>query len=124
MLYWRFSFLVVASNIVKWIQNTCHLIKFHTLFLSFCRIGFRWVDLFGVFASALKFLLWIRQLLFQQLETFLFYCLSGLLFSNFCIFRQNSMLAKALTLRIISLLANCLSRFKFLDKYLLTILHS
>ena len=50
------------------------------LFLSFCRIGFRSVDMFGVLV--LKFLLWIRQLLFQHLETLLSSCLSGLLFSN------------------------------------------
>ena len=51
-----------------------------------------------VFASVSKFLLWIGKLLFQQLETFLSSCLCGLLFSNFFIFRQNSMLAKELTL--------------------------
>ena len=50
-----------------------------------------------VFASVLKFLLWIRQILFQQLENFLFSYLSGLLFSDFCIFRQISILAKELT---------------------------
>ena len=47
-----------------------------------------------VLASLLKFLLWIRQLSFQQFETFLCSCLTRLLFCNFCIFRQNSMLAK------------------------------
>ena len=35
-------------------------------FILFCRIGFRSVDLFGGFI--LKFLLWIRQLLFQDLQ--------------------------------------------------------
>ena len=50
------------------------------LFLSFYRIGFRSVGMFGVFV--LRFLLWIRQLLFQHLETLLSSCLSGLLFSN------------------------------------------
>ena len=50
-----------------------------------------------VFISVLKFLLEMRQLLFQQLETFLCSCLSGLLFSNCCIFRQDSMLAKELS---------------------------
>ena len=44
--YWRFGFLVVASNFVKWIQNSCHWVKFHTLFLSFWRIEFRSVDLY------------------------------------------------------------------------------
>ena len=50
------------------------------LFLSFYRIGFRSVDMLGVFV--LRFLRWIRQLLFQHLETLLSSCLSGLLFSN------------------------------------------
>ena len=45
-------------------------------FLLFCRIGFRSVDLFGGFV--LKFLLWIRQLLFQHLQTFLSSCLTQL----------------------------------------------
>ena len=54
------------------------------------------MDLFGVFASVLNSLLSNRQLLFQQLETFLSSCLSVLLFSIFCIVRQNSMLAKEL----------------------------
>ena len=79
MSYWRFSFLVVASNFIKWIQNSCTESNF-ILFRSFCLIGFRSVDMFDVFV--LKFLLWIRQLLFQHLETFLSSCLSGLLFSN------------------------------------------
>ena len=54
------------------------------------------MDLFGVFASVLNSLLSNRQLLFQQLETFLSSCLSVLLFSIFCIVRQNSMLVKEL----------------------------
>ena len=41
MSYWRFSFLVVASNFVKWIQNSCHWIKFHTLpFVLSNRVSF------------------------------------------------------------------------------------
>ena len=92
---WRFSFLVVALNFVKWIQNYCHQIKFHTVFLSPYRIGCHSVGLYlFVFDSALKFLLWIRQLLFQQLENFLFSSISHLLSFNFCIARQNSTLAK------------------------------
>ena len=79
MLYWQFNFLFVASNFVKWIQNSCHWIKFDTLpFVLSNRL--RSVDMFGVFV--LSFLLWIRQLSFQHLETFLSSCLSGLLFSN------------------------------------------
>ena len=62
------------------------------LVLSFCRIGFRSVDMFGVFV--LKFLLWIRQLLFQHLETFPSSSLSGLLFSN--VYVLDKILAKKL----------------------------
>ena len=41
MSYWRFSFLVAASNFVKWIQNSCHWIKFHTLpFVLSNRVSF------------------------------------------------------------------------------------
>ena len=63
------------------------------LFLSFCQIGFHSVDMFGVFV--LKFLLWIRQLLFQHLETLLSSCLSGLLSSNI-FFLDKILLAKKL----------------------------
>ena len=70
----RFSFLVVSSNFVKWIQNSCHWIRFHTLlFVISNRVSF------GVFV--LRILLWIRKLLFQHLEILLSSCLSGLLFS-------------------------------------------
>ena len=41
MSYWRFSSLVVASNFVKWIQNSCHWIKLNTLlFVLFNRVSF------------------------------------------------------------------------------------
>ena len=41
MSYWRFIFLVVATNFVKWIQNPCHWIKFHTLlFILSNRVSF------------------------------------------------------------------------------------
>ena len=39
--YWRFSFLVFASNFVKWIQISCHWIKLHTLpFALLNRVSF------------------------------------------------------------------------------------
>ena len=52
-----FKYTSVANNFVSNFM----------FFILFCRIGFRSVDLFGGFI--LKFLLWIRQLLFQDLQT-------------------------------------------------------
>ena len=97
-------------NVVFTIQFSCRRIKLRWMDLKFLllnqisytlpfvltnRVSFG--EFVFVFISVLKFLLWIRQRLFQQLETFLSSCLSGLLFSNCCIFRQDSMLAKELS---------------------------
>ena len=54
MLYWRFSFLVVASNFDTWIQNSFYWIKFHTLpFVLSNRLsfgGYVWCICIEVFA--------------------------------------------------------------------------
>ena len=46
MSYCRLRFLVITSNFVKWIQNSCHWTKFHRLFSSFCQIEFCSVELY------------------------------------------------------------------------------
>ena len=116
MSYWRFSFLVVASNFVKWIQNSCHQIKFHTLpFVLLNRVSsgaYVWCICIQVFA--------INQTTFvSALETLLCTCLS--FFSFFCLpFRQNSMLAKKLALNelLVYYSHRCFLNYnKFLDRY-------
>ena len=86
MSYWRFSFLVVASNFDKWIQNSCPWIKFHTLPFSFG--GYIQCISIEVFA--------MNQRTFVSAPwnfPFFLYFWS----SFFCLlFRQNSMLAKKL----------------------------
>ena len=61
-------FSYVASNFVKWNKNSCHCIKFHTLFLSFCRIRLRSVDMYLCLPLYLFFLLWIRHLFSGDLK--------------------------------------------------------
>ena len=98
MLCWRFSFLVVASNFVKWIQSSCHWIKFHTLpFVLSSRVSF------GGYVQ------WICMEAFTMDQAFVSapwnfpFCLS--LWSSFfqcLLFRQNSWLAKKLSFKELS----------------------
>ena len=82
-------------NVVLTIQFSCRRIKLRLMdskllplnqilytlpFALLNRVSFS--GFVFVFASVVKFLLWVRQLLFHQLETFLSSCLSGLLFPN------------------------------------------
>ena len=82
------NWVLVAASCIKCMS--LNQISYTLPFVLLNRVSFS--GFVFVIASASKFLLWIKQLLFQQLETSLSSCLCGLLFFNFCIFRQNSML--------------------------------
>ena len=77
MLCWRFSFLVVASNFVKWIQKILPLNQILYSFVRFVELGF----VQCIYLVYLYFAM-TQTTFVSALETLLCSRLSGFLFSN------------------------------------------
>ena len=112
----RFSFLVVSSNFVKWIQNSCHWIRFHTLpFVISNRVSFGGyvrcicIEDFAMDQTAFVSAPWNSPFFLSFWSSFLL-CL---------LFRQNSVLAKKLAFNelLVCYSHRCFLKYKFLDRY-------
>ena len=132
------SFSYRELNVALLIQFSCRCIKLFlneiNEFLPLNQISyssFRFLesgfflsgDMFGVFI--LKFLLRIRQLLFQHLEILLSSCLSGLLFSDvYFLDKILCSLKSQLLMNYQSTISHrCFLKYKFLDRYFSRIFH-